>query len=150
MYDPSGLTKDLRERAPMLLGLWHPVKQLMCLIWYRYLHVVWAPLLHFIQPDARIFVKPNTSRLHDMLGYMRLAYDAFSGNLDDAIGVLRRHQLQEGRFVWLLNIRDLCQFFIPLVFLLPRHIFFHLILNNMEKTNCNVISNKCRSLLLLY
>jgi hypothetical protein len=119
--------KPLRESCAILLGLWHPMKMLMTHIFRRYFYVLWAPLLHELQPRARIINTAKTNKLHCLFGFMRLAYPQFKDDLDQAIASLGSESSSSK--VWLLNIRDLCEYFIPLVTLVVSlivHVLFRL------------------------
>ena len=50
MYDPSNAGRQLAERVAPILGLWHPLKQLMLLLWRRFAHSFFAPYLHNLIP----------------------------------------------------------------------------------------------------
>ena len=58
MYDPSNAGRLLAERVAPILGLWHPLKQLMLLLWRRFAHSFFAPYLHNLIPGSRYHEKP--------------------------------------------------------------------------------------------
>jgi hypothetical protein len=91
------------------------MKQVMQLIWRRYLRVVWGPLCHFLQPGSKLYDHAKTARLHCLFAFMRLAYPSFKSELDAAISTLALRSTDGVALTWLLNIKDMCVFFIPLV-----------------------------------
>ena len=64
-----------RERCCLVLGIWHPLKMLMSLIWKRFAPVIWAPLQHFLFAGSRFWLKNAfTDRMNAMFTLVRLAY----------------------------------------------------------------------------
>ena len=74
MYDPSNAGRQLAERVAPILGLWHPLKQLMLLLWRRFAHSFFAPYLHNLIPGSRYHEKPQLVKLHSLFTFLRLAY----------------------------------------------------------------------------
>src|SRR3954470_13272345 len=85
MYDPSGAGVELRSRVAVVLGLWHPLKQLMLMTWRRHATNFFAPLLHSLIPGSRFFEKPQLVKLHSIFSYLRLCYPAFKERLHNGL-----------------------------------------------------------------
>jgi hypothetical protein len=99
-----------------VLGLWHPGKHLMEIIWRRYAAILWAPYVHFLTPQAKFTDKPKTLRLHCYLQYVRVSYPQVRAVLESAIAdVAAQFPIYEVSHRWLLNIKDLFEIYLPLV-----------------------------------
>jgi hypothetical protein len=108
LYDPSGVTKELHSRVAIVLGLWHPLKQLMLLTWKRYAAFFFAPLLHALVPGSRYHEKPKLLKLHAIF----IAYPSVRENLrlvvsDERVNLAGRSLAE--------NLIDLFEFYVILV-----------------------------------
>jgi len=112
MYDPSGVGRELLNRVAPVLGLWHPVKQLMLLIWRRFAPSFFAPLLHALVPGSRYHEKPQLIKIHSIFTYLRLAYPAVRDRLMSMHGDL---QITLTGRSFVANLLDLFEFYIVLV-----------------------------------
>ena len=95
-----------------MLGLWHPLKQLMLLVWKRYASFLFAPLLHALVPGSRYHEKPKLVKLHAVFTYLRLAFPSIRDGLrvlvsDERVNLAGRSLAQ--------NLIDLFEFYIVLV-----------------------------------
>jgi hypothetical protein len=112
MYDPSKAGSDLRHRAAAVLGFWHPLKQMMLLLWRRFASCFFAPLLHSLVPGSRFHEKPQLVKLHAVFTYLRLAYPSIRERL---------HSLREDKTLsvasrsLVINLIDVFEFYIPMV-----------------------------------
>ena len=111
-YDPSKAADKLWRQAPVFLGLWHPVKMLMQLIWRRFAAWLWAPMMHDLIPGAKFFKKVKTDKLHCFFTYIRLAYPSCRQELQDLEG---RDDLPVALAMAAKNLLDICEIYIPLV-----------------------------------
>ena len=86
MYDPTGVGHELRSRVAAVLGLWHPVKQVMLLTWRRFAQF-FAPS----HPCTWITIprKPQPIKLHSIFTYLRLAYPSVRSRLQGMQNQLR-------------------------------------------------------------
>ena len=112
MYDTSGCG-NLRKRCVSLLGLWHSYKQANFLIWRRFASTIMAPLFHNLFPTSQFFIKPTTlTQIVNLLTIIRMAYPDFREALLAAIDDVN---IDRENRVMAVNLRDLCEFFIPVV-----------------------------------
>ena len=120
MYDKRVASRALMERVPVLLGLWHPVKHAMELIWTRYSTFLFAPLTHSVWPGSSFFDKPKTIRLHEMFAILAVAYDeGLRTHLHSCIEHLKAERpVHFAELNWARNLFDLFELFIPVVSLL--------------------------------
>ena len=112
MYDPSNAGRQLAERVAPILGLWHPLKQLMLLLWRRFAHSFFAPYLHNLIPGSRHHEKPQLVKLHSLFTFLRLAYPT----VQPALHMLRTNpSLTEAGRQFVENLIDIFEFYIVLV-----------------------------------
>jgi hypothetical protein len=96
----------------IVLGLWHPLKQLMLLTWKRHAAFFFAPLLHALVPGSRYHEKPKLVKLHAIFTYLRLAYPSVRENLrlvvsDERVNLAGRSLAED--------LLDLFEFYVILV-----------------------------------
>ena len=88
MYDKKVASSALRDRMPILLGVWHPVKHLMELVWRRFGPILFAPMTHFIWPGTNYYDKPRTIRFHIMYALCAAASKTILPHIQDSIDIL--------------------------------------------------------------
>ena len=116
MYGPQVESTALRDRLPLFLGLWHPMKHLMELVWRRFAPVLFAPMTHFIWPGSNFYDKPRTIRFHTMFALCAAAQPSILGHLDATVTQLAAEPVPDLRHLhWAQNLLDLFDFFVPIV-----------------------------------
>ena len=121
LYDPSRAGESFKKRVAVVLGLWHPAKMLMLLIWRRFLLHFWAPYQHFLSPKSKVFKKPKTSRMFALFAYARTAYEHVQNDfraliLDITLTPTTRSVIQ--------NLVDMFEYYLPLVCFPPPTFLF--------------------------
>ena len=90
------------------------MKMLMNLIFTRFLHEFWGPLLHFLVPKSKLKDQP-TSRLHQLFAYSKLAFSLVKDDFDE---LMESEDMTTATTSVMTNLEDLFTFYIPLVSLL--------------------------------
>jgi hypothetical protein len=121
MYDGSGAGKELRKVAYNGLAYWHTMKIAFFKIYELFANEFMTASFHLLYPGNIFFAKPSyLSSVMVHLTYIRLAYPSFRPQL---LAALEREDLTFEQRVRLGNLKDLCEFFIPVVsFILQRSI----------------------------
>jgi hypothetical protein len=112
MYDKTGVGARMRKYVFLNLGLWHTYKHISLLTWRKFGPSVLAGLWHNLWPDSIFFKKPRLQSVTEIFTYLRLAYPSFKDQLQKAIDDDKTN-LQSR--ICLQNIKDLCEYYIPVV-----------------------------------
>jgi hypothetical protein len=113
MYDASGGGKELRTVAYNGLAYWHTMKIAFFKIYEAFANEFITASFHHLYPAFIFYAKPSyLSSIMVHLTYIRLAYASFRPYL---VAALASGNLSFGQKVHLLNLRDLCEYFIPVV-----------------------------------
>lgn len=113
MYDNSQCGLLLRRYMSLSLAWWHNYKWTTKMIIRVFSNDFIMPLFHHLFPDRGFAIdKVGHTALCTYLSYIRLSYPGFREQLNTA---LRRDGLRDSQRVLLTNLRDLCEFFIPVV-----------------------------------
>jgi hypothetical protein len=122
MYDKGNGGRHLRKVMFNTFGMWHPFKQMSQLLWKHFDQSVFAPLMHEYFPDCSLkYFK--TKKLKPVLVFqtrLRLAYDdSIDKLMTEAIDYLKDDGAHPNAIMtsYLVNLRDLCCFFLPQVWL---------------------------------
>jgi hypothetical protein len=115
MYDPCRVGEALRKHVYINLGTWHVYKHVCLRVWKVYQNTVLAGLFHHLYPNGRVSKHPRLTVVTEIFNLIRLAYREFKNDLDDALGAECTHLHTPCQLTFLLNLRDLCEFFIPTV-----------------------------------
>jgi hypothetical protein len=116
VYSSNNVGHSLRGQLAMVLGIWHPYKVANDKLFLAFLHTFWAPAIHAIAKDSKIFRSQSLRRLATFFTQCRLAYPAFKPELDRIV----RSRTELERFPaemrnHLLNLHHAFSFFIPAV-----------------------------------
>ena len=128
MYDTSDRARNLRKYTGVSLAWWHSYKWATAKIMVVFGKDFIGPMFHQLFPTKEY--APTKMKLPAMttyLSYIRLAYPNFRQQLLD---LLHRGDLSARQQTYLNNLRDLCEYFIPVVttllfFLHPPSSFYH-------------------------
>jgi hypothetical protein len=113
MYDGSGAGKELRKVTYNGLAYWHTMKIAFFKIYEMFADEFITASFHHLYPGNIFFAKPSyLSAVMVHLTYIRLAYPLFKKQLHAA---LAKDDLNFEQRVRLSNLKDLCEFFIPVV-----------------------------------
>ena len=115
LFDKSGVGQPCRQWMCVTLGTWHPYKQANMVIWNHWASRVFAPLFHELIPDAKFMTKPKLVAVVHFFTYVRLAYPKFRKQLKDALNHCRVADTLTHEYSQLVDLRHLCEFFIPVV-----------------------------------
>jgi hypothetical protein len=107
----------MRENLCLVLGLWHPYKLAMEKLLHRHVHHFWAPAIHSINPNTRIY--PKKMQLRKMTSFFnqcRLSYPLFKDKLDAIVKDVSQLHAAPAEFRHhLINLHYAFEFFIPAV-----------------------------------
>ena len=81
-------------------------------IWTVYVRIFFAPMFHALFPADKCYVKKKLKTVTSFFIYCRLAYPSFKPLLKQ---VLKNPELNLDMRSVLLNLKDLCEYFIPQV-----------------------------------
>ena len=113
MYDRSNCGRLLRRYMCLSLAWWHNYKWAVKQIVRVFSSDFIVPMFHHLFPDNGFVVdKISHTSLVTYLTYIRLSYKNWRQDLANAIENRGMTQLQRTKLV---NLRDLCEFFIPVV-----------------------------------
>ena len=115
MYDLSGVGKPMRSWLVVQLGTWHPYKQANSVVWSHWGPRVFGPLFNELVSNANFNRKARLSTIVRFFTIVRLAYDSFRGNLDDAVRTLKQNNTKPAATAFLRDLKKLLVFFIPVV-----------------------------------
>jgi hypothetical protein len=113
MYDQSDRAYNLRKYTGVSLAWWHSYKWATAKIMVVFGKDFIGPMFHQLFPTKEY--APTKMKLPAMttyLSYIRLAYPSFRQQLLDLLG---RGDLSVRQRTYLTNLRDLCEYFIPVV-----------------------------------
>lgn len=113
MYDQSDRAHNLRKYTGVSLAWWHSYKWATAKIMVVFGKDFIGPMFHQLFPTKEY--APTKMKLPAMttyLSYIRLAYPSFRQQLLDLLG---RGDLSVRQRTYLTNLRDLCEYFIPVV-----------------------------------
>ena len=115
MYDKNNAGQHLRRHVGVSLAWWHSYKWATFRICVVFGSDIIGPLFHNLFPqrsyDVKLMSFPAATSL---LSYMRLAYPAVRNELNAAIAL--GSSVNKSCIVLLNNMRDLMEYFIPVVF----------------------------------
>lgn len=91
------------------------------MIWKCFAAEWWEPIWHFLYPNCQFHIKPKSlPSVLTHLSYMRIAYPAFSGQLQALLAI---ETLNVKMKTLLKDLHFMCEFAIPVVVHLARHLF---------------------------
>jgi hypothetical protein len=112
MYDTRGLGDGFRQNSVAIFGTWHVMKMLSTVVWRAFQDDFIGPLFHTMFPNNPFPTTPRLIVCHRFFTLLRLAYPSFSNTVKllltkEGLAVKERNHL--------LNLQDMCEFFIPTV-----------------------------------
>ena len=96
----------------VLLGNWHLMKMVNICIWRLYAADFIAPLFHMLFPNAKFPWSPRMILVSRIFSLIRLTYPSWRAELETA---LQKEGLDATQKAHMMNLRDLCQWWIPKV-----------------------------------
>lgn len=128
MYDDSDRAYNLRKYTGVSLAWWHSFKWATAKIMVVFGKDIIAPMFHHLFPTSEYApAKMKLPAMTTYLSYIRLAYPSFRQQLLD---LRARGDLSDRQEIWLDNLKDLCEYFIPVV----------RIFTAFETPSCNFLS----------
>jgi hypothetical protein len=115
LYDASGVGSPTGAWLCVTLGLWHPYKQANSVVWSHWGPRFLAPLLHHFAPGANFSGGARLITIITYFTYIRLAAPSFAKQLQDAIKAARADRARPLALAYLLDLRCLVFFCIPVV-----------------------------------
>ena len=113
MYDTSQSGRELSKYCGVSLAWWHSYKWATKKILEIFACDIFGPLFHHLFPIRKF--TPGSSSLSSntmLISLVRLAYPSFKDQLYELID---KPTLTHTQRILLQNVKDLCEFFIPVV-----------------------------------
>lgn len=107
---------EFRKSAFCYLGSWHVYKMASTCVWRMFAADFFAPLFHQFFPNTPFPWSPRLVLSTRIFSLVRLAYPTFRVVLDK---VIQKEALTDIQKKQLLNLRAICQWFIPKVSATP-------------------------------
>ena len=102
----------MRNYCGATMSFWHCYKKMSERVWHLGLLDFFGPIFHEICPANKLKVKPPLRIITTFFYYLMFAYKHFKYELNNAI---KQGNLPPSLCTRLLNLQDLCEFFIPVV-----------------------------------
>jgi hypothetical protein len=115
IYDLSGVGVDTGEWLCVSLGTWHPYKQANTVVWSHWAARFLAPYFNHIVPGSNFRTSARLVTISSYFTYIRLALPLFASQLHAAIKAARLMLAKPLVLAYLLDLRDMLYFAIPVV-----------------------------------
>ena len=115
IYDASGVGTAMGAWLCVTLGVWHPYKQANTVVWSHWGPRFLAPFFNHFVPGANFTGKARLITIITYFTYIRLAAPSFATQLQDAIKAARADRARPLALAYLLDLRTLVFFCIPVV-----------------------------------
>ena len=115
IYDASGVGTPMGAWLCVTLGLWHRYKQANSVVWRHWGPRFLAPFFNHFVPGANFTGKARLITIITYFTYIRLAAPSFAKQLQDAIKAARADLARPLVLLYLLDLRCLVFFCIPVV-----------------------------------
>ena len=115
LYDSSGVGVATGDWLCVTLGIWHPYKQANSVVWSHWGPRFIAPYFHHLTPGSNFSSSARLVTIATYFTYMRLAAPDIVVELQDAIAAARKDRSKPLVLAYLLDLRDLLFFAIPVV-----------------------------------
>ena len=115
IYDASGVGTPTGAWLSVTLGVWHPYKQANSVVWSHWGPRFLAPYFHHIVPGSNFSAGARLITIISYFTYIRLAAPSFALQLQDAIKAARALRERPLALTYLLDLRTLVFFCIPVV-----------------------------------
>ena len=118
VYDSSKVGRGTGEWLCVTLGIWHPYKQANSVVWSHWGARFLAPYFNHLIPNSNFSASARLVTIVTYFTYIRLALTDFAAELQDGIKRARKLPAKPLILAYLLDLRDLLFFAIPVVNLL--------------------------------
>ena len=115
VFDSSGVGKGTGEWLCVTLGVWHPYKQANTVVWSHWGPRFLAPYFNHVVPGSNFRSKARLITIITYFTFIRLAAPSFAKQLQDAIKAARALRQRPLALDYLLDLRTLVFFCIPVV-----------------------------------
>jgi hypothetical protein len=114
-YDSSGVGRGTGAWLCLSLGTWHPYKQANTVVWKHWAARFIAPFYNHIVPRFNFRGSARLVTISTFFTYIRLAVPHFAQQLHAAVKAARLKRDKPLVLAYLLDLRDLIYFAIPVV-----------------------------------
>lgn len=115
LYDESGVGSGTGAWLCVTLGIWHPYKQANTVVWNHWASRFLAPYFHHMVPGSNFSRSARLATIATFFTYIRLALPEIGVELQAAITTARQMRSKPLVLAYLLDLRDLLVFCIPVV-----------------------------------
>jgi hypothetical protein len=115
MYDSSDVGEATGGWLCVTLGIWHPYKQANTVVWSHWGARFLAPSFHHMVPASNFYASARLVTVISFFTYVRLALPDIARELQEAITAARMDRAKPLVLAYLLDLRDLLFFAIPVV-----------------------------------
>ena len=115
VFDSSGVGTGHGAWLCVPLGIWHPYKQTNTVVWNHWAPRFLAPYFHHMVPGSNFSGSARLVTISTFFTYIRLAMPEIALALQTAIKAARLRPAKPLILAYLLDLRDLLAFCIPVV-----------------------------------
>ena len=115
IYDASGVGTPTGSWLCVTLGVWHPSKQANTVVWGHWGPRFLAPYFNHIVPGSNFQSKARLITIITYVTFIHLTAPSFAKQLQDAIKTARADRARPLVLSYLLDLRTLVFFCIPVV-----------------------------------
>ena len=115
LYDSSGVGRGTGAWLCLSLGTWHPYKQGNSVVWCHWAARFIAPFYNHLVPASNFRGSARLVTISTFFTYIRLAVPHFAQQLHAAVKAARLKRDKPLVLAYLLDLRDLIYFAIPVV-----------------------------------
>lgn len=115
VFDSSSVGKSTGEWLCVTLGVWHPYKQANTVVWSHWGPRFLGPFFNHMVPGSDFRSKARLITIITFFTYIRLAAPSFAVELQQAIQAARKLPAKPLILAYLLDLRSLIFFAIPVV-----------------------------------
>ena len=123
IYNRSNGLEFYQQNFVLTLGTWHPYKVAVENVFFAFLSTFLGPAYHALFPDHSILVKPKLTHLENLFSMLSRAYPHFRRQLLTAYASADE---TDPFFTDIQNLHDLFEFFLPLVIIIAKFVYFFL------------------------
>ena len=115
IYDSSGVGRGTGDWLCVTLGIWHPYKQANTVVWSHFGPRFLAPYFNHLVPASNFKRNARLVSIATFFTYLRLALPSIAVEMQAAIATARQQRSKPLVLAYLLSLRDLLFFMIPVV-----------------------------------